>query len=279
VNLAPNERWNLSVSSEIGTLQDRITGAETDRTAGSVSIGYGTRTLQLSSGIEYRNDDAQQPDALVTKRKTWLYRNTFRWQMNPASRLLGKLNYATSDSSEGAFFDGEYTEAVIGYAFRPVRNDRLNALVKYTYFYNVPTTGQVTQSNAPAQYLQKSHVAAVDLTYDLTGRWRVGGKYAYRLGQISLDREDPSFFDNSASLYVLRTDYRFRDNWEALLEGRVLKMQDIGEQRAGALLAVSRYFGDHFKAGLGYNFTDFSDDLTDLDYDHQGLFVNLTGAF
>ncbi len=279
VTLSPSERWNLSVGTDIGTLEDRLTGAETDRTAGSVSLGFGTESLQLSTGIEYRNDESEQPDALVTKRKSWLYRNTFRWQMTPSSRLLGKLNYATSDSSLGAFFDGEYTEAVIGYAFRPVRNDRLNALVKYTYFYNVPTTGQVTQSNTPSEYLQKSHIAAVDLTYDLTSRWRIGGKYAYRLGQISLDRDNPDFFDNSASLYVVRTDYRFRQNWEALVEARLLDMSDLGEQRSGALLAISRYFGDHFKAGVGYNFTDFSDDLTDLDYDAKGVFINLTGAF
>ncbi|MGE0623549.1 MAG: OmpA family protein [Pseudomonadales bacterium] len=279
VTLTPSERWNFSVGSDIGTLEDRTTGAETDRTAGNVNIGFGTEDLQLSSGVEYRNDEVEQPDATATKRKSWLYRNTFRWQMNPASRLLGKFNYATSDSSLGAFFDGEYTEAVLGYAFRPVRHDRLNALIKYTYFYNVPTTGQVTQSNAASEYLQKSHIAAVDVTYDLSARWRVGGKYAYRLGEISLDRDDPSFFDNSASLYVVRTDYRLRENWELLLEGRMLEMQDIGEQRAGALVAVSRYFGDHFKAGVGYNFTDFSDDLTDLDFDHQGLFLNLTGAF
>jgi hypothetical protein len=28
------------------------------------------------------------------------------------------------------------------------------------------------------------------------------------------------------------------------------------------------------KVGAGYNFTDFSDDLTDLRYDHRGVFVN-----
>ena len=39
-----------------------------------------------------------------------------------------------------------------------------------------------------------------------------------------------------------------------------------------------RYLGDHFKVGVGYNFTDFSDDLTDLSYDHQGVFFNLVGT-
>jgi hypothetical protein len=31
-------------------------------------------------------------------------------------------------------YDGGYTEAVVGYAYRPVNHDRLNALAKYTYF-------------------------------------------------------------------------------------------------------------------------------------------------
>jgi len=32
------------------------------------------------------------------------------------------------------------------------------------------------------------------------------------------------------------------------------------------------------KAGAGYNFSDFSDDLTDLGYRHQGLFINIVGT-
>ena len=63
-----------------------------------------------------------------------------------------------------------------------------------------------------------------------------------------------------------------------MAEGRVLALPDLDEQRAGALTAVYRYFGDHFKAGVGYNFTDFSEDLTDLDYEHHGFFFNLIGS-
>ena len=126
--------------------------------------------------------------------------------------------------------------------------------------------------------MQKSHIAAVDVTYDVTTKLTLGAKYAYRLGQVSLDREDPTFFDNNANLYILRGDYRFRENWEVLVEARLLDMPDLNEQRAGALAAVSRYFGDHLKLGLGYNFTDFSDDLTDLSFDNKGVFLNITGT-
>ena len=278
VSLAPVERLNLSFNTDIGTLQDSLTGAETERLAVGVQVGYGFERLQFSSGVEYRNDLVQQPDLASNERETWLFRNNFRFEMSESGRLLGKLNHSLSDSSLGDFYAGGFTEAVLGYAYRPVTHDRLNTLVKYTYFYNVPTTDQVTLKNTAAEYIQKSHVAAVDVTYDISPTISIGGKYAYRLGEISLDRDNPEFFDNGAALYVLRADWRFREHWEAMVETRLLDMTDLGESRSGALLTISRWFGDNVKIGLGYNFTDFSDDLTDLDYDHQGLFLNLTGA-
>jgi flagellar motor protein MotB len=278
ITFAPTEKWNLGINTDIGTLQDQQTGAETERLAGAVQIGFGFNELQFSSGIEYRNDDAEQPDLSRTERTTWLFRNSFKYQINPGARLLGKFNHSDSESSLGTFYDGGFTEAVFGYAYRPVHHDRLNALVKYTYFYNVPTTDQISLSNIAAEFIQKSHIAAVDVTYDISQRFTIGGKYAYRLGQVSLDREDPEFYDNSAALYVVRGDYRFRENWEFLLEARMLHMPDLDEHRAGALATVSRYVGDHLKIGLGYNFTDFSEDLTDLSFDHHGVFLSLTGS-
>jgi hypothetical protein len=58
----------------------------------------------------------------------------------------------------------------------------------------------------------------------------------------------------------------------------MLHLPDLDERRTGALVSISRYLGDHFKVGIGYNFTDFSEDLTDLSYDHHGFFLNFTGS-
>ncbi|MDH3546862.1 MAG: flagellar motor protein MotB, partial [Gammaproteobacteria bacterium] len=278
ISFSPIQKLSFGINTDIGTLQDVQTGAETKRLAGGIQIGFGIDALQLSSNIEYRYDDAEQLDLSRTERTTWLFRNNFKYQLSPASRLLGKLNHSESESSLGTFYDGGFTEAVFGYAYRPIRHDRLNALVKYTYFYNVPTSDQITLQNIAAEFIQKSHIAAADVTFDITPRFSIGGKYAYRLGQVSLDRENPEFFRNNASLYVIRGDLRFRKNWEVLVESRLLDMSDLDERRSGALAAVSRYLGDHLKIGLGYNFTDFSEDLTDLSFDHHGVFLNLTGS-
>jgi flagellar motor protein MotB len=277
MSLAPTDRWTIGANWQLGTLVDQETEAETRRKAGGARVGYRFDRVLLSSGVEYRFDETEQLDGTWSERTTWLFRNTLNYQMTPDWRFVGKLNHAFSESSLGNFYDGGFTEGVLGYAYRPVKHDRLNALAKYTYFYNVPTTEQVTLQNTPAEYIQISHIGSLDLTYDVTANWSVGGKYAYRLGQVSLDRDDPDFFDNNAHLYIVRNDLRFLKHWEGSVEGRMLELPDLAERRSGALLALYRYLGEHFKVGVGYNFTDFSDDLTDLSYDHHGWFFNLVG--
>jgi hypothetical protein len=278
ITYSPRESINISANTDIGTLQDSRTGARTERQAAGISFGYGIDALQYSTGMEYRVDDIQAADLSVNSRTTKLFRNSFKYQLNPSFRLLGKLNHSDSESTEGQFYDGGFTEAVFGSAFRPVTHDRFNAMAKYTYFYNIPTTEQVTLRDTAVEFVQKTHIASFDFSYDIANRWTVGAKYAYRVSEVSLDRVDPVFFDNGARLLVLRADWEFRDGWEALLETRVLDMVDLNEQRSGALLMVSRSLGRHVKVGLGYNFTEFSDDLTDLSFDHQGAFLSLTGA-
>jgi len=279
VTLRPDDRWNFGANAEFGTLVDSQTDAQTKRKAGGIRVGYGHDKMQFSSGVEYRDDQMQQPDATsYSSLKTWLFRNNFKYQVTPDWRLIGKLDHSMSNASQGQFYDGGYTEAVLGYGYRPVRSDRLDVLAKYTYFYNVPTAGQVTPQDTAAQFIQKSHIASIDVSYDLTRQWTVGGKYAYRLGEASLERVNPQFFDNTAELYIVRVDWHFRQEWEGMIEGRALEMPDLNETRSGALVALYRHFGKHVKAGLGYNFTNFSEDLTDMSFKSHGVFMNVVGA-
>ena len=277
VELTPTDRLNFSANLDSGTLKDPDTAAEMERTALGMSVGYGFDQLALASGFEYRVDNTEQSDSSYSKRTTWLFKNSFKYQLSPDWKILGKFNHAQSESSLGSSYAGNYTEAVLGYAYRPIHFDRLNLLLKYTYFYNLPASDDTTGSDF--SFIQRSHIGAVDLMYDLTPRWTLGGKYAYRFGQVAQDREDPEFFDSRAHLYVLRADWHFIHRWDALMEGRMLDLPDAQDSRSGALVALYRHLGNHTKLGVGYNFSDFSDDLTQLDYRHQGLFINLIGKF
>jgi flagellar motor protein MotB len=279
VKLVAFDRVNLGANLDLGTLKDPYTLAETERTALGVSAGYGFDKLKVASALEYRVDDIEQPDASDSKRTTWMLKNSLKCQLSEDWRIIGKFNYSVSDSSMGDYYDGDYMEAVLGYAYRPVQHDRLNALIKYTYFYNLPSADQVSSTNTALDYIQRSHIGTIDVMYDLTPRWTVGAKVAYRYGQVAQDREDPEYFDSRAQLYVLRADWHFVYKWDALIEGRWLNLPDAEDSRSGVLLGIYRHLGNHIKVGVGYNFSDFSDDLTQLDYKHQGLFINLIGKY
>ena len=279
VKLVAFDRLNFGANLDLGTLKDPYTAAELERTALGVSAGYGFDKLKIASALEYRIDNIEQPDTSFSKRTSWLLKNSLKYQLSEDWRLIGKFNYAVSESSMGDYYNGDYTEAVLGYAYRPVQHDRLNALLKYTYFYNLPSADQVTGTNTASDYIQRSHIGSVDVMYDLTPSWTVGGKVAYRYGQVSQDRENPEFFDSRAQLYVVRVDWHFIHHWDALIEGRWLDLPDAQDRRSGVLLGIYRHLGNHIKVGVGYNFSDFSDDLTQLDYKHQGLFINVIGKF
>jgi hypothetical protein len=113
--------------------------------------------------------------------------------------------------------------------------------------------------------------------YDLTKQWAIGGKYAYRLGELSEDRVSQKFYDSRAELSVLRLDWQFVHEWDAMVEGRVLELPDAQDKMTGVLVGIYRHLGNFMKMGIGYNFGKFSDDLTQLNYKSQGLFINLIG--
>jgi flagellar motor protein MotB len=286
VDYTPDERWNFGGNLEMGVLEDKNTSATTDRKALGLNAGYNFGAVVYSAALEYRLDSTESPLTTTSDRTTWLMKNNLTYQVDSDWRFLGKANFSKSTSTLGDLFSGNFTEIVMGYGYRPIENDRLNTLMKYTYFYNVPfgdlsatdpLTGQVVGASNPIDFIQKSHILSFDAIYDLTQRWSIGGKYAYRLGQLAQDRLNPEFFDSRASLYVLRADWHFTHRWDALIEGRMLDTPDAQDKRAGTLLGLYRHIGENLKVGVGYNFTDFSDDLTDLSYNSQGVFFNFVG--
>ena len=67
--------------------------------------------------------------------------------------------------------------------------------------------------------------------------------------------------------------------WDIVTEVRNLRAKEAQDARAGALVAVYKHVGKHVKAGVGYNFTNYSDDLTDLSYRSRGWFINVLSTF
>lgn len=269
----PTERLSLTGSFENGRIDDATTGLFR-RTAASIGVGYVTEGVRLGSSIELRDENGIGRDQTV-----WLLRNDLSLAFNPDWTFLGRFNMAQADNNGPSVRAAEFTEAMGGFAYRPVDNERLNALVRLTYFADMGPVGQITGSGQTQSPKQISTVASVDFNYDLDRRLTLGGKYGYRSGKVSLGRDSETFVKSDAHLVVVRADYHVTRQWDVMVEGRGLWVTLADDKRLGALGAIYRHLGNHVKLGVGYSLSDFSDDLTDQSYSSHGPFLNILGKF
>ena len=76
----------------------------------------------------------------------------------------------------------------------------------------------------------------------------------------------------SGSNSGLNARYHLAHEWGLLLEGRYFAARRSGITETGVLATAYRQFGPNMMLGLGYNFGNVSEDLTDLAIDDQGVF-------
>lgn len=182
-------------------------------------------------------------------------------------------------SNQSSLLNGDYVKGSVGYAYRPVASDWMNALFKFIVIYDLPGPDQITISGSKLGPAQRSFVMSTDANFDVNRYLTIGGKYGFRIGQVSQSRSDRDFVNSSAHLGVLRADFHVVKNWDAMVELRALHTTEIDTTTFGTVLAVYRHLGDNMKVGVGYNFGRFSDDVADLTHDDKGVFVNVVGKF
>jgi hypothetical protein len=284
----PDTVWTLDGGLEVGTIRDSsidpATGferADFDRTAVSMSVGYNDEPAGISGRIrgEARFEDSDDNSRDLN---SYLFAAGLSWKTSEDWRMIGKIDAVLSDSAAGSYRDGDYIETSLGYAYRPVDNDRLNALFKYTWLFDQPGLDQVDVNGSLAGPKQRTHILSVDAIYDLVPWLSIGGKYGFRIGEVQQRITDGSetftgWENSSAHLGVVRADLHIVKEWDVLLEGRALFTPSADTTDYGALVALYRHVGENFKVGVGYNFGRFSDDLRDQNFDDRGAFLNVVG--
>jgi hypothetical protein len=283
VKYTPDALWTISGGLEMGTIEDDSINSTTglknsnfDRTAISLGVGYrGPDGIDGHIKGELRFEDSEDN---TRDADSYLIDAGLSLSISDDWKLLASADFVLTDATETAR-DGRYAEASLGFAYRPVDNDRLNALFKYTFLYDYPGPDQVTVNGTTLGPAQRTHIASVDVSYDLTRMLTIGGKYGVRFGETKDRTGGGGWDDASAQLAIIRADFHVVENWDALIEGRALWTNDAETVDLGLLAAVYRHVGENFKIGVGYNFGNFSDDLSDLTYDDHGVFLNAIGKF
>ncbi len=315
VDFTPNKQWTYGLKFEHGTISDPLAG-DILLTAVGATLQYSKDRIKYGGALEWRDNDASVNPACtepggpcestsgtapattgttpapiatvplpgiaplpVGASRTLLTRNSLSYQVDPDWRLFGKLNWSQTEGVANSTLNADYHEIVFGAAWRPAHDDRWNTLFKFTVFDDQPSTAQLSSLGNTIDYAQQSRVADIDTTYQTTSWLSLGFKYAIRNGELKPTQTVGNWFPSQAQLWVWRGDFLVVREWDGLLELRRLSIQETDDARTGVLLGAYRHMGNNFKIGAGYNFTNYSDNLTDLDYRRQGFFINTIGKF
>lgn len=273
----PTEHLSFTGTFENGRIDDPQTGPF-ERVAGSIAAGYTAEDIRAGAALEVRKEDGNG-FGLTSDQTVWLLRTNFSYAVDPDWRFISEVNLARADNEGTSIRAAEFTEAIGGFAWRPIDNERVNGLVRFQYFEDLGPVGQITGSGETESPKQISAIFSADFNFDLSDRLTLGTRYGYREGRVSLGRDSDDFVSSDAHLAVLRLDYNVLREWDVLVEGRALWVSQADDLRLGALGAVYRHIGDEVKVGIGYSWSDFSDDLTDQSYSSHGPFLNISGRF
>jgi len=228
-----------------------------------------------SEALSFRAKGQLRLDAGESDRTQVVTTNYLDWDASASTSILLALDYSRTWTEEGDLDDARFIEGNVGLAYRPVASDWVNLIGKYTYLEDL---APVDQSDG-AELDERSHVGSFQGIFDLTPKWQVGGVFAYKRSALRQDRGAGDWIESETYLGAGRLTYHFVRAWDATGEYRTLHVTPAGDTKSGYVAAIYRHFGDYVKLGVGYNFTDFSDDLTHLDYEASGWFVNVVGKW
>ena len=260
--------WNLGFTLQQADLDTTI-GA-VDRRAISLSGGHTSNASQWQSKLEWRRDTGAE------RRNQWVTTNNLTHKLSESFRVAARLNYSRTTDQINANAGAKFAEGNFGFAWRPWESTRVALFGRYTYLYDVSALQQ--EGVNVANYDQRSQILSVEGVYNPDHRWEFAGKLARREGEVRMGRLQGEWADAATTFAAGQVRYELAGQWHALGEARWLDVTD-GGNRSGFLVGVDRDIGRNFRVGVGYNFTDFSDDLTNFDYDHRGFFLNFVGKY
>ena len=224
---------------------------KSDRRGISLYLRSESERLTLKNRVEYRSERGDE------EIEQYLTTNSFTYRYSKEYTFAGKLNYSFTDDS----YENRYLESSVGLAYRPIYNDRLNYLSRYTMILDKDTKATKDFS---------AYIAEFETVYSPTRRLDLSMKNGYR-------REKNTYLND---LYMLgfKANYTVMNSWEVYGQYQWLLDRANEDVLNGAIFGIYKNLDKNMKLGGGYNFSGFKDSLGEEDYKTSGWFLNIIGS-
>jgi hypothetical protein len=258
-----------------------------NRDSGSIALTY--LDPELLKGVKAYTKLELRNDRGTNTVRQWLTENDLLIRTTDWLTLTGRGNWGWTDNITNNIDEAQFYELGAGFSIRPVSWDKLNVLGKYSYITDLPPD---SKWDFPEDIESIKNVYSIEGIYDLCRLIQLVGKFSYRNMDEKVGNRDWTHSDTY--LYIGRVNFHISkkgtvpegtvpfllSGWDFAIEYRTLANKEIEDSKAGFLVELDKDLTQYIRAGLGYNFTDYSDDLTTSDkYDAKGWFVKLAGKY
>lgn len=248
--------WNVAEGLRLQTSAEFIKSTGGDSAALSLGAEYTANPLwKGSSRIQWRGDGGYN---------NWLFTASAARKLDRDWTLIAREYLNLVDPKNGSA-DTRQNRLQVGFAYRPVDNNKFDALGLYEQ-----KTDKSTDRDSD------TNIVSLRANYHPSRPWWVSGRFAYKRNELLAGTVNDSY---NASLIGGRITYDVTNRWSVggittLLVGKG------GAKQYAYGLEVGYTVMDNLIVGLGYNWRGFSDnDLTGSDYTNRGWVLNVRYKF
>jgi hypothetical protein len=249
--------WNVAEGLRLQTSAEHINSTSGDSTALSLGAEYTANPLwKGSSRIQWRGDNANT---------NWLFTASAARKLDRDWTLIAREYLNLIDPKNGTA-DTRQNRFQIGFAYRPVDNNKFDALGLYE---------QKTDKSADKD--SDTNIISLRANYHPSRPWWLTGRLAYkRVNELLAGTVNDSY---NASLIGGRITYDITNRWSLGGITTLLVGKGGGRQYAYGL-EVGYTVMDNLIVGLGYNWRGFNGgDLQGSDYTNRGWVLNVRYKF
>jgi hypothetical protein len=249
--------WNVAEGLRLQTSAEFIKSTNGDSAALSLGGEYTANPLWKGSGrIQWRGDGNYN---------NWLFSASAARKLDRDWTLIAREYLNFVDPKNGSA-DTRQNRFQVGFAYRPVDNNKFDALGLYEQKLDKSTDRD-----------SDTNIISLRANYHPSRPWWVSGRFAYkRVNELLAGTVNDSY---NASLIGGRVTYDVTNRWS--IGGITTFLVGKGGAKQYAYgLEVGYTVMDNLIVGLGYNWRGFSDsDLTGSDYTNRGWVLNVRYKF
>lgn len=252
--------WRVAEGVRLNTNVEHLRATSGDATAAGIGVEYTANPLWKGSGrFEWRQDTSNVNYLVTLSAARKLDRN---WT------LIARDYFSLVNPRVAGATDARNNRFQMGFAYRPVDNNRFDALGLYE---------RKSQTDLGAGVNNATDIVSVRGNYHPSRPWWISGRYAYkRVNELLLGTVQDSYH---AQLIGTRVMYDVTNRWSVGALMTVLQGQG-GAQQFAYGLEVGYVVVDNLWVTLGYNWRGFKDtDLADSNYTNRGWVLGMRYKF